>query len=132
MPYEENLEDVTCPKEFVEAWRQVWGERMDANKDAQYISLKRILRYDENINTVPNTLYRFFVMLGLPNLVSNGGESNTGDNILSYDYKENPILATVKKIFKLTYKRSSGSSKKAKKKIIRANKKLYKSLPGIN
>ena len=59
MPYEEILEEVTCPPALIEVWRQTWGERMavdnnnnNNNDDDRglYVALKRILRYDENIN----------------------------------------------------------------------------------
>ena len=124
MPYEEILEEVTCPPALIEVWRQTWGERMavdnnnNNNDDDRglYVALKRILRYDENINTVPNTLYRFFVMLGLPNM------EHDQDEIL-YDYKENPILNVMKKMFKLSFKKRS--SNKNKSKTLKGKGKLW-------
>ena len=102
MPYEEILEDVTCPVELVECWREAWTS---ANgKNGKYSSLRRILRCEENVTTITNTLYRFLVMIGLPN-----AEKAEGFDSL-YDYENNPILNALKKLFKLRYKR--GGAKK--------------------
>ena len=79
-----------------EAWTSANG--------GKYSSLRRILRCEENVTTITNTLYRFLVMIGLPN-----AEKAEGFDSL-YDYENNPILNALKKLFKLRYKR--GGAKK--------------------
>ena len=79
MPYEEIVDAVVCPEELVDAWRAAWA----SEADGKFNALARILRYDEGINTVPTTLYRFFVMFGLP-IASHD----------RFDYKSNVVLNT--------------------------------------
>ena len=56
MPYEEILEDVTCPAELVECWREAWTS---ANGKNGVLFASANLRCEENVTTITNTLYRF-------------------------------------------------------------------------
>jgi serine/threonine protein kinase len=100
MPYEEILEHVVCPDEVVDAWRSGWvGPENDDDdeSDDTYRALKRIVRYDEGINTVPTTLYRYFVMFGLP--------KHTKDR---FNYKTNVVLNAFGRLLHLKRSKSSG------------------------
>lgn len=98
------MEDVTCPVELVGCWRDAWAS--GSSENGKYSSLQRILRCEENVITITNTLYRFLVMIGLPN----SEKVEKFDSV--YNYEKNPILNALQKLFKLRYKHVE--SKKAK------------------
>jgi hypothetical protein len=62
MPYEEVMEEVTCPPELVDALAGVWVR----GGNNGYSALRRVLTSDLEDLTLYHTFYRFLVLLGMP------------------------------------------------------------------
>ncbi|KAA0155718.1 hypothetical protein FNF29_01633 [Cafeteria roenbergensis] len=70
-PYEEVLEEVTCPaplrKALYDAWTgRTWGRRKRPAAEPGFAALEPVLREDEEDGTLADTLARIVVLFGLP------------------------------------------------------------------
>lgn len=78
-PYEEILESVKCPTALMDAVANVWEE------GTEFDTLRCVLRDDDD-NILFHTLYRYFVMFGLP---------TTNENESSNDLTFSPVCSRV-------------------------------------